>query len=1325
MRWLPFIPKASHIKIKKVSEKGVAVSHKSFRFYLLGTVVLGLMLGLLSWSGLGLAQGSLQITGTVTNQSGSGVQNVSVYATDPSGSTVEYGPTTTASDGTYQLDVDPGTYDFHFDPASGSGLNPVVDSSVTVSANQTINVVVEPSIQTHTFSGTLTDANGNPLSGMGVTISNSTDSNSAEGVTDANGNFTMTALADTYNNISLSFPNGVPANWPTGFGLSENAGPLDLTSSNATQNLQLNMVPLTVVVNDSNGNPLSNIYVHGDSYNSNLPSFVVGSTNPVTSNFDFSGYTDASGSVTFMVPQGTTFDQSGGSTSSSNNILATPSALQTIYLPAPLTVNGTTTVTMNAPPINTHTFSGTLTDANGNPLSGMGVTISNSTDSNSAEGVTDANGNFTMTALADTYNNISLSFPNGVPANWPTGFGLSENAGPLDLTSSNATQNLQLNMVPLTVVVNDSNGNPLSNIYVHGDSYNSNLPSFVVGSTNPVTSNFDFSGYTDASGSVTFMVPQGTTFDQSGGSTSSSNNILATPSALQTIYLPAPLTVNGTTTVTMNAPPINTHTFSGTLTDANGNPLSGMGVTISNSTDSNSAEGVTDANGNFTMTALADTYNNISLSFPNGVPANWPTGFGLSENAGPLDLTSSNATQNLQLNMVPLTVVVNDSNGNPLSNIYVHGDSYNSNLPSFVVGSTNPVTSNFDFSGYTDASGSVTFMVPQGTTFDQSGGSTSSSNNILATPSALQTIYLPAPLTVNGTTTVTMNAPPINTHTFSGTLTDANGNPLSGMGVTISNSTDSNSAEGVTDANGNFTMTALADTYNNISLSFPNGVPANWPTGFGLSENAGPLDLTSSNATQNLQLNMVPLTVVVNDSNGNPLSNIYVHGDSYNSNLPSFVVGSTNPVTSNFDFSGYTDASGSVTFMVPQGTTFDQSGGSTSSSNNILATPSALQTIYLPAPLTVNGTTTVVFQSSSPVPTITSAAIDHIDARVPMTFTVTTTGAPTPSITESGTLPPGITFTDNGNGTATFSGQASTTNNGIYAIRLTATSSAGTATQTLYITVDDAVMAPTIISANSLTETYGTPFSFTIDTTGDPIPTIKKVSGSGSLPSDVTLHDNGDGTATLSGNLTAASDNGVYTFTIQAKNNQGTVTQPFTLTVNRAPTIANIATQTATVGTAFSQSITTSDGYPYPTLSASGLPNGLTLADNGNGTATISGTPTTGDGGTYSVTITVTNSLGTTTETYTLKVNEAPTITSASSVTATIGTALSFQVTSTGYPAPNYSLTGALPSGVTFHPGTGILSGTPRAGTAGTYPVTITATNSTGTVTQSFTLVVS
>ena len=53
------------------------------------------------------------------------------------------------------------------------------------------------------------------------------------------------------------------------------------------------------------------------------------------------------------------------------------------------------------------------------------------------------------------------------------------------------------------------------------------------------------------------------------------------------------------------------------------------------------------------------------------------------------------------------------------------------------------------------------------------------------------------------------------------------------------------------------------------------------------------------------------------------------------------------------------------------------------------------------------------------------------------TFTVSTTGSPTPTLTETGALPAGITFVDNGDGTATLAG---TTNDptGAYPITITA-----------------------------------------------------------------------------------------------------------------------------------------------------------------------------------------------------------------------------------------------------------------------------------------------
>ena len=73
--------------------------------------------------------------------------------------------------------------------------------------------------------------------------------------------------------------------------------------------------------------------------------------------------------------------------------------------------------------------------------------------------------------------------------------------------------------------------------------------------------------------------------------------------------------------------------------------------------------------------------------------------------------------------------------------------------------------------------------------------------------------------------------------------------------------------------------------------------------------------------------------------------------------------------------------------------------------------------------------------------------------------------------------------------------------------------------------------------------------------------------------------------------------------------------------------------------------------------------------------------------------------------------SQSPTITSANNATFLIGKPNSFTVTATGSPAPTLSRSGALPSGVTFTPATGLLTGTPAPGTSGTYPLIFTASN--------------
>jgi len=339
-------------------------------------------------------------------------------------------------------------------------------------------------------------------------------------------------------------------------------------------------------------------------------------------------------------------------------------------------------------------------------------------------------------------------------------------------------------------------------------------------------------------------------------------------------------------------------------------------------------------------------------------------------------------------------------------------------------------------------------------------------------------------------------------------------------------------------------------------------------------------------------------------------------------------------------------------------------------------------------------------------------------------FTVQATGFPTPSLSETGPLPSGVTFVDNGDGTATLGGTPAVGSAGVYHLTITAHNGVGAdATQTFTLMNGQ---ASAITSADHTTFTAGSANSFTVQTTGAP---AAQLSETGALPGGVTFVDNHDGTATLSG-TPAAGSGGTYHLSISAHNGIGAdATQSFTLVVNEAAAITSPANATFSVGTAGAFTVQTT-GFPAPTLSETGaLPGGVTFVDNGDGTATLSGTPAAGTGGSYPLSIKAHNGSGAdAVQSFTLTINEASAITSADHATFTTGTAGSFTVTSTGNPAASLTESGNLPGGVTFvdnHDGTATLSGTPAAGSGGTYHLSITAHNGGGAdAVQSFTLTV-
>ena len=443
-------------------------------------------------------------------------------------------------------------------------------------------------------------------------------------------------------------------------------------------------------------------------------------------------------------------------------------------------------------------------------------------------------------------------------------------------------------------------------------------------------------------------------------------------------------------------------------------------------------------------------------------------------------------------------------------------------------------------------------------------------------------------------------------------------------------------------------------------------------------------------------------------------------------NATSFTNGSPGTFTVTTD--GYPTPTLTESGTLPPGVTFHSNGNGTAT---LSGTPTATGT-YSIGLHAANGIGTNAAQSFTltvnQAPSITSASSSTFTVGAAGSFSVTTTGYPLPTITESGALPSGVTFTDNGNGTATLSGTPRTGTGGVYDISITASNGVTPAgSQAFTLTVDE---ASSITSASSTTFTVGSSGTFTVTTAHEyPSPPAISLTG-GSLPPGVTFTDNNDGTATLSG-TPAPGTGGVYHLSITAANGiSPSDVQSFTLTVDQAPSIGSGASATFTVGSGGTFSVTAT-GYPTPALTEAGaLPDGVTFVDNGDGTATLSGTPAAGAGGVYSIRVIASNGVGTSVvQAFTLTVDEAPSITSASSTIFSVGSAGSFSVATTGYPTPVLTMTaGTLPDGVTFvdnGDGTATLSGSPVAGAGGTYPITVSASNGVGlAASQPFTLTV-
>ena len=346
--------------------------------------------------------------------------------------------------------------------------------------------------------------------------------------------------------------------------------------------------------------------------------------------------------------------------------------------------------------------------------------------------------------------------------------------------------------------------------------------------------------------------------------------------------------------------------------------------------------------------------------------------------------------------------------------------------------------------------------------------------------------------------------------------------------------------------------------------------------------------------------------------------------------------------------------------------------------------------------------------SAAQTPLITSPPQTFMAVSVPMTpFQITALYSPT-SFSASG-LPPGLTVDPVAGiicGTPTSQGTFNAT--------ITATNSAGTGQAPLSINVTTPPFPPPVTSSLTDQAIAGVPYNYQIINAG-----AGNYQADG-LPPGLSL---GLFTGIISGTPTTQ---GLYLvkFLMQHATTAAS-TAVLVLTVvpgaGPLPVITSAANAQGQVDTAFTYPIAASNN---PTsYYAAGLPPGLFL---NTATGLISGTPALA--GTFNVLLNAINANGSGSLSLSLTIN--PAVTQLPAITSPL-TALGiannlfagfypYQITATGDPT-SFSTTG-LPPGLSFDPTIALIYGTPTQ--AGTFPITLTASNSAGSGTATLVITI-
>jgi hypothetical protein len=320
-------------------------------------------------------------------------------------------------------------------------------------------------------------------------------------------------------------------------------------------------------------------------------------------------------------------------------------------------------------------------------------------------------------------------------------------------------------------------------------------------------------------------------------------------------------------------------------------------------------------------------------------------------------------------------------------------------------------------------------------------------------------------------------------------------------------------------------------------------------------------------------------------------------------------------------------------------------------------------------------------------------------------------------------LPTNATFTDNGDGSGSFSFTPDFTQAGTFNITFSATDGTATDDEVVVVTVNNINQAPVLSAIGPQSVNEGATLAFTVNAS-DPDGTIPALSAT-PLPTNATFTDNGDGSGSFSftPDFTQA---GTFNITFSATDGTATDDEVVVVTVdniNRAPVLSAIGPQSVNEGATLAFTVNASDpDGTIPALSATPLPTNATFTDNGDGTGSFSFTPDFTQAGTFNITFSATDGTATDDEVVVVTVdniNQAPVLSAIGPQSVNEGATLAFTVNASDPDGTIPALSATpLPTNATFTDngdGSGSFSFTPDFTQAGTFNITFSATDGTAT----------